>query len=219
MTDAEQRRYDMFIRVRRFGEDNAGDFPAGSVGRTQFDEIDAVIDLINQHSGDQTEGADESRFAFVGKDTARENLRAELYDISRTARSMNYQFPGFANQFRMPRSLSDQNLLAVGRAWFDETLANRVDFENYGLPATFRDELQAATDAFQTSLDAPGTSIDEQVAATAEIGAAVRRGMIAKRILDGVVKNKYRNNVGKLAAWLSASHVEKVAVENPRPKP
>jgi hypothetical protein len=27
--------------------------------------------------------------------------------------------------------------------------------------------------------------------------------------LDGVVKNKYRNNVGKLAAWTSASHIEK----------
>ena len=31
-----------------------------------------------------------------------------------------------------------------------------------------------------------------------------------------VIKNKYRSNVGKLAAWLSASHIERVPVENPR---
>ncbi len=33
--------------------------------------------------------------------------------------------------------------------------------------------------------------------------------MVAKRILDGVVQNKYNNDPGKLAAWISASHVEK----------
>jgi hypothetical protein len=43
----------------------------------------------------------------------------------------------------------------------------------------------------------------------AEAGEANRRGMVARRILDGVVKNKYANDVGKLAAWLSASHIEK----------
>jgi hypothetical protein len=43
--------------------------------------------------------------------------------------------------------------------------------------------------------------------------------MIAKRILDGVVKNKYRSNVGKLAAWLSASHIEKAPAAPKLPTP
>ena len=46
------------------------------------------------------------------------------------------------------------------------------------------------------------------VEATAEIGEAIRRGMVARRILDGVVRNVYKNDVGKLAAWTSASHIE-----------
>lgn len=37
----------------------------------------------------------------------------------------------------------------------------------------------------------------------------VRQGMIKVRILDGIVKNRYANDAGKLAAWISASHVEK----------
>lgn len=61
-------------------------------------------------------------------------------------------------------------------------------------------------------------AIDEQVAATAQIGAAVRRGMIAVRILNGVVRNRYRSNVGKLAAWTSASHIEK-APKKDQPMP
>lgn len=65
---------------------------------------------------------------------------------------------------------------------------------------------------------AGGSAIDDQVAATAEIGAAIRRGMIARRILEGVVKNRYRNNVGKLAAWLSASHIERAPKSSKPPK-
>lgn len=42
-----------------------------------------------------------------------------------------------------------------------------------------------------------------------ETSGTVRRAIIAVRSLDVIVRNKYANNVGKLAAWLSASHVEK----------
>lgn len=54
-----------------------------------------------------------------------------------------------------------------------------------------------------------GARSEHDVAATAETSAMIREGMIAKRILDGIVQNKYANNPGKLAAWLSASHVHK----------
>ena len=46
------------------------------------------------------------------------------------------------------------------------------------------------------------------------------RPMIALRILPGVVKNKYKNDVGRLAAWFSASHIEqapKKKKETPTP--
>lgn len=38
----------------------------------------------------------------------------------------------------------------------------------------------------------------------------VAEGMTIIRILDGLVKNRYPNNPGKLAAWHSASRIEKV---------
>jgi hypothetical protein len=43
--------------------------------------------------------------------------------------------------------------------------------------------------------------------------------MVAQRILDGIVKNKYGNNIGKLAAWLSASHIEKAPKKQTPPTP
>lgn len=55
--------------------------------------------------------------------------------------------------------------------------------------------------------------------ATAEIGESVQRGMVARRILDGVVRNVYKNDPGKLAAWTSASHIEKPAKKTETPTP
>lgn len=217
MNHHERRRYDMFIRVAQFGADNAADFPPGSVGATQFAEVGAVVTRLQELLGDQSEGFSDARFEYQNKDTARENLREEIVDINRTARSMVYLVPGIDTMFRMPRNATDADLLAVGRAFHQNSEQYNDQFVEYGLPANFRNELQAAIDAFEASLATPGTAVDEQVAATAEIGSVVKRGMRAVRILKGVVKNKYRNNVGKLAAWLSASHIEKAPKKEAQP--
>ncbi len=211
MDSSETRRYEMFMRVQQFGADNAADFPAGSVGAAQFAVIGSEIVKIGQYADAQSTGGGGARQDFVTKDTARENLRDAVADIVRTARSMNYQFDGIAAKFRMPRSQNDQNLLIASRAFSDESAAYDTDFQAYGLGKNFRAELQIDITAFADSLTPSGSMIDRQVAGTAEISAAVRRGMIARRILEGVVRNKYNASVGKLAAWLSASHIERAA--------
>jgi hypothetical protein len=218
MNDQDRRRFDAFVRIVQFGVESAADFPAGSIGRVQFDEVAAVAALLDEFAANKAASVGEVRFAFVGKGSARENLRDELSDIVETARTMVYQFPGIDAKFRMPRSRNDQQMLAAARAFKVEAAPLNADFIAYGLPATFLDELQDAIDAFEASLAPAGAAIDAQVAATAEIDSAIRRGMIARRILLGVVKNKYRNNVGKLAAWTSASHIEKAPKNNNTPQ-
>ena len=209
MDGDERRRVEMFIRVRQFGVDNVADFPAGSIGATQFAAINTAIDEVEQFAGDQAASSGDARQLFVTKDTARENLREDMFEISRTARAMIYQFDGIDAKFRMPRSQSDQNLLAAARGFYDDSEKYDTEFQAYGLSATFRADLLTAIEAFENSIDPTGTAIDDQVAATANIGESIRRGMIARRILEGVAKHKYNSNVGKLAAWLSACHLEK----------
>ena len=68
--------------------------------------------------------------------------------------------------------------------------------------------LNTAADAFEATFSTTASATAEHVEATAKTGENIRLGMVAVRI-DGVVKNKYANDVGKLAAWTSASHVEK----------
>lgn len=107
------------------------------------------------------------------------------------------------------------------------TSAREASFISYGLAKDLRDQLHDSADnfeaimpnvasalgdaanSFEATFSAPVTAVDNRVAATAEIGESIRRGMIALRICDAVMKNLYAANTGKLAAWLSASHVER----------
>ena len=219
MDNRDRRRYDMLVRVRQFGAENAADFPDRTIGGAQFTEVNTVIDLLDQLSGDQSAGIGGARFSFAGKNTARENVREDLSDISRTARSMTYQIPHFDEKFRMPRNRNDQQMLAAARAFQTEAAAHESQFIAYGMPADFLADLQNDIAEFETALGATGAAVDSHTAATAEIDEAVRRGMIAVRILNGIVKNIYRNNAGKLAAWTSASHVEKAAKKVIPPAP
>ena len=211
MNSRDRIRYDMFVSVDEFGKTNTADFPAGSVAAIQFAEIAAVITLIQQLIGTQASSRDDARFSFNNKFTARENLREELSVISQTARSMVYQNPGIDLKFRMPSGGSDANLLASARAFYENSTEYNAAMIEYGLDANFRQDLSDAITAFEQSLNAPNAATGSQVTATADIGETVRRGMVAVRILDGVVRNKYRDNAGKLAAWTSASHIERTS--------
>lgn len=218
MTKRERVRFYMFIRVVRFITDNIADFAAGSVVLVQLAVLQGVIAAIETLTGEQVGGLSDARFDFNSKDTARENLRALMEQISDTARSMVYEFPGIVLKFRLIRGDNDANLLALARAFLADATPLQADFERYGMDKNFPTELQTLIDDFETAMSAPGTAIDSHVAATAEIGTVIRQGMIAVRTMDAPVRNRYKNDVGKFAAWLSASHIEKLK-PNQEPTP
>lgn len=208
MNANERRRYEMLVRVKQFGFDNAADFPAG-IAAAKFAEISTIVDNTEAIGGEQAGGMASAAQKFEVKDTARENLRDDMSAIARTARSMEYDFDGISDLFRFQRNLPDAAILATARAFHTESAGYQGDFVAYGLPANFRLALDANADAFEASFGETATATAEHVAATAELSSSIREGMIAKRILDGVVQNKYSDEPGKLAAWISASHVEK----------
>jgi hypothetical protein len=203
-------RQELFIREDQYNKDNQTDFPPGSVAHEQFAEIAAVITLINEISAHQAIRFGDARFGFGNKATAREHLREHITEIGEIVPSMAYKIPGIDVKFRVPRNLTDAEMLALGRAFYADSAAYEADFVRFELDADFRAQLLDALEEFEASLGAPITAHEAQVAATAELGAAIRRGMIAHRILKGLLRQKYRRNPGKLAAWLSASHLEKL---------
>jgi hypothetical protein len=70
-------------------------------------------------------------------------------------------------------------------------------------------DLTTAADAFEASFSNTASATAEHVAVTVDEAAKVRAGMVIVRILDGIVRNRYAIDPGKLTAWISASRVEK----------
>lgn len=218
MDDAERRRQETFKAVIQYAADNTGDF-TGTIETTQLTALTDENTLMDGFAVSQAGAKGSAGHAFENKDTARENLREQMEPIARTARMMEYAFDGIADIFRMPRNRSDLEMLNTSRAWVIAAVPYTSDFIAYGLPTHFITALGNAADAFENSMPATTTATDERVAATAEIGASSRRSMIALRILDAVMRNKYAGDAGKLAAWLSASHIEKAPKSKAPPTP
>ena len=215
MNDNVIRRYDMQVRVVAFYNDNAPDFNA--FAKTTAQELEVLVNASEAEAAEQAAGFGESGQQHAVKDTIREDLRGEMSDMSRTSKSMEYQFDGISDKFRFRRNSSDAVLLARGRAFHSESLPYEADFINYDMPADFRATLNALCDAFEASFSDTAGARAEHVAATADLASNNRQGMVKVRILDGIMRNKYANDPGKLAAWLSASHVEKAPKSIPKP--
>lgn len=208
MTKRDKARLNMFLRVVQFIKDNVADFPAGIVA-LQLVVLEGIIGTLQTLAGEQAAGLSEARFHYNSKATARENLREMLSDISDTARSMIYKFPGINLKFQMPYNNNDVEVLGTARAFLTEATPLENDFIEYEMDEDFLVDLTNLIAAFERAMNAPATPIAEHVEATADIGVEIRKGMIAVRTIDAPIRNKYRANPGKTSAWESASRVER----------
>ncbi|MCC6326978.1 MAG: hypothetical protein IT174_00575 [Acidobacteria bacterium] len=139
MNDSDRRRYEMLVRVKQFGIDNAGDF--SGIATTKFNLVGTLVDDAEAKSAAQQSGFSEAAQQFEVKDTARENLRDLMSDTARTARSMEYEFDGIADKFRFQRNMNDADLLARARApssskpLYTTRTSRTTDFPTTSLPS------------------------------------------------------------------------------------
>jgi hypothetical protein len=148
-------------------------------------------------------------------------LYEHLLAINVTARALALDTPGLETKFRMPRSGTDQALLTVGRAFAANAVPLAGACQQHEMPANFIDELHAAIMALEEAISGRARNRDSRVAATASWEATVERGIKAVQRLNAIVRNKFRDDPAALAAWESASHVERRSrpVAPPQPAP
>ncbi|MDQ1591403.1 MAG: hypothetical protein QOG71_2030 [Pyrinomonadaceae bacterium] len=219
MKDSERRSFEMLVRVRDFGETHDGAFAEGSRGRELLAVVKQTVGELEKHGALQSSSRNEGAQGTRGRAGARAELRDDLEAISRTARAMSFETPGIAERFRLPRgNRNDQQLLDTARAFAADAVALRAEFVRHELPADFLTDLDADIAAFETAISTQNRSTETRVAATEAIDTAIERGTDAVRQLDAVVRNKFRDDPASLAAWTSASHVER-APRTKRPTP
>ena len=95
------------------------------------------------------------------------------------------------------------------RAFVEKATPLKDEFIKREMPADFLDDLMAAINAFEATLDSKNVNTEKRVTATAAIDALVERGRKIVRELDAIVRNKYRNDPATLVGWESVIHVER----------
>lgn len=226
MKDLERRRLDMFARVREFGETQGAEFAEGSRGAELFAVVGEVVGELQKHAAAQAAGAGGGAQGSAGRSAARDELEQQLMAVSRTARHMLPGVPGVAERFRLPRTnRNDQQLVATARDFLAAAEPYKDEFVRNEMPQKFLEHLEAAIAALESAIAEQNRQRGAGVSATESIDDAIDRGMEAVRALDAVVRNKFADDPAALAAWTSASHVERAnraamkAAPPDRPKP
>lgn len=227
MNDRETRRYDMFGRVQTFGTDNAADFAAGSEAQKRFANIAQIIKDLDVEKAKQLGGG------ATALEVLFDSLRLDLQNISRTARAIAQDEPGFADNFAPPASPSQTALLTSADAFLAQFQAAAADtaaqkaaktalvakFVAHELPADFVQDLADDRKAINDAKDATESDDSEGVESTAAVGRLIKAGMKEVNYLDAIIHNKYARNPDKLRAWDSASHIERAPQREKKPAP
>lgn len=208
MNDSQVREFEMGQRVRAWADARPADFPVGSHRAELIAALKLILTEVEEHAAKQDAAALDQQEATEEKRAAIISLLQQLKAINQTARSINKQFPGIADQFKMPRD-SEQDILNRARAFISAASAIAAEFIKRDLPATFLADLQAAIDAVEAAATHKSNALANQTAATAGLRAALKQLRTIVHELDASMRNLYRQDPAALAAWQSASHVER----------
>ena len=209
MNKAQTRILGMLVSVRQHGLSRTAAFPANSRGGELYVAVDASIRNMERYAATQAQHARALKEKTAQRKVAFDALRKALGAISRTARSMSPSTPGMEERFRPPSNRDGQTWIATARAFVTEGEPLAEEFVGRGMPPDFVDDLKARIHAFEQSADGQAQKSAEQVAATAAVAGAAEQGFAAVRELDAIERNVYADNEAELAAWESASHVER----------
>ena len=209
MDTLDTKREEMFIRVRENRAQFAAAFAEGSYGADLFAQLDAVIEGLRAHAYEQSKGRSAVRESTGSKAATRDELRRRMEAINRTARVMAFTLPGLDDKFRMPGRIGDQALLTLARTFGNDAFPLKAEFIKRGLAADFIAELDEAAVSFDAAINRKAQGRGKHVAATAAIDELIERGLRIVRELNALVRNTVSDDASALAAWESASRVEK----------
>lgn len=203
----------MFLRVRRFGVENADRFPQTTAGEQFFADLDRIIAEFTANTARQVDG--EQRSAFASKARTRTALRTDLNAVARTARSLERDIPELRGKFRVPGGLSDPDLLALARAFAEYAAPWRDRFVAHALPENFLEDLLADIANFEAATERKSAATGIRSTAVRTIDELAGQGADLVSRLDAVVRNTFRGNNGKLVEWKRARTLDKITGRGP----
>ena len=216
MNDKQRRGSERDQRVIVYMDAAAEDFPPDSKGgilAARLKELEAQAAALDLARG---ASAGKRRQGTEGREGARTKLRQMVKTVWDTYKTITLDHPDLKGLFESPSKIkNDQTLVSTARNYADTAAPLAGLFAEYGLTAAFFNDLRAQADALESHIALQNSGVGAGVDANAALDETLRGADEVVARLDTIVRNKYRDDPAKLAAWESASRVERP----PRRKP
>ncbi|GAA5482594.1 hypothetical protein [Haloferula sargassicola] len=227
MNDRDIRRTERAVRVQTFGQTRADDFAPGSKALELFAQLDPLFEQLEQARVGQLRGP-------VSKESVLAALLEDFKAISRTARAIALDDPDFSPAaFRYPEALTETPITTHADALLElfedqpgdspeQATAKatlRARFLAFEISSDFVEDLREDRDALTTCNAAKHEDNQEGVESTAAIGQILGKIQTLVSRLDSIMKNKFASQPEVLAAWKSASRVERSPKRKPQDPP
>jgi hypothetical protein len=209
MDDKGRRISEMATRMSGFKGMKETDFPANSMGGQKFNQFGALCVTQDQHGSRWAQERNAAKAATQAKATHVESARRQLTALWETSLSGESQQPGISQNFKLPASRSAESIMEAARAAVAAATLMKSFFVSREMPENF---IEVITNTIQNYEDVVSDYNLHNANATAAKAMFVSTGkqiLAARRELDPIVRNKYRNDPETLALWETASRLEK----------
>ncbi len=217
MDRRQQAEGERMNRVAVYLTSRLTDFDSNKVAKVKMPLIiQRVANISSQREAQIAGGGNATQKSVVAKNQFQELLDA-MKDVVAFATAMATDIEGLENKFRMPRSRSRRNVIAAAKVFSVDAQAFKDDFVNYGLPATFIEDLLAKADSLEQTLAEQSSATETRVGAGSELDNELKEISALIRQIDPIIKMVYRNDPANLAAWTFANHIQRFGKSKPKP--
>ena len=217
-SNRQQNIFDMFQETLVFNTENSADYAAIPDAAVHFATVLSAVTALETFFSNQTSG--DSSAATVQKTVLKLAIRRKMVSYAKNARAIAVNDPGFNEKFKVPDGDNEKELIAKGREFVEEAIANEPAFTALGKSKNDAAALTADLDAFDIADAEQAGGQQGTVGATAGIAQQIEDGMKAEIILDAIMFNVYNGiNPVKLAQWRTARHVKRANQTPTPPKP
>lgn len=213
MNDKFRRELESGQRCRQWPLDYVSLITPGSIVETRFATLTTIVDDFEDLAGTLDAAEGQKLGATTAKGTEVSDLLEAMDPVRTAARAADFDHPGIRSRYRFNYSMPHEALLAAGRAFVANGVADSKAEESllitYGAPIAWTTTVGNACDALEAAMSEQDSTAGAHVAANADVAAKAAELRAVKAQLRHLVKLITTGNPGAYAAWLTASHVEK----------
>jgi hypothetical protein len=203
MIQTKIQRYEMLTRVADFAARNVSLFPKKTAAVELTKDIQSAVARLSQSKVAQTTARDQLRTSRSQRMAKQAALRSQVVAIHETAGAL--KMTGFS----LPAKRGTSALFDAARSYATAVATLKSQFVWHGLPSAFTDNLESATEDLQVAIDA-------QVAARAQLKAAIQdfdktldeaQGYLER--FEALLSNAMSDNHTVIAAWEVARRLDR----------